>query len=93
MAIQFMNALLGKPARSTGRRRKFDDATKQRVQSELRDALLIYEKNNGKLPNEKHTARLVRTFAQVAGVTAEPITLKRSITRPVLKELKLRRRK
>jgi hypothetical protein len=91
MAVQFMNALLGKPARSTGRRRKFDDATKQRVQEDIRVRLRDHKRDHGELPSRKVIMSWTRTFAQVAGVTASRTTLRDVIIRPVLKGLRRRK--
>jgi hypothetical protein len=97
--IQIIEAVLGKSARSTGRRPNFDDALEQRMRDQLQSELLKYR---GKLPSAKHTAALVRKFAEDAGlvvrapkerakskdgkVSQQTLTLR--VTRPVLAKLR-----
>jgi hypothetical protein len=78
---------------SPGRPQIIDTDAMQRLRVTLRDELRRHLKHYEKLPSNKHTAVLVRTYAQMHGVNASPSTLKRHITRPVLRELGSGRRR
>jgi hypothetical protein len=72
----------------TGRPRTLDDDTVRRLQEifrrEIQRYLGFYD---GKLPSAKHTAALVRGIAVKTNAgEVSAITLKRHITRPVLRE-------
>jgi hypothetical protein len=87
--IQIIEGLLGKPARSTGAPRKFDAATKQRVQGEFRTRVLDWKAERGRLPLIKEILGNAQELAAAEGVNdASDRTLQRQIVSPVLKKLR-----
>jgi hypothetical protein len=87
--ILTIEALLGKPPRSTGRRRKFDDATKQRLQAELRTRALSWKADRGRFPSSKEILGSAYELAAAEGVNdASDLVLQRQIVSPVLRELR-----
>jgi len=72
-----------------GARRIFDDATEQLVQGQLR-AWIFTQRTKHCLqpgPAEKKTMKAVQKFAEAAGVSAKPGTLRRRIIDPVFRAL------
>jgi hypothetical protein len=78
---------------SPGRPQSIDPDTLQCLREALRDELQRYLKHYEKLPSAKHTAALVHDFAKKHGVVTGSQTLRRRITRPVLRELGFGRRR
>src|SRR5262245_25990229 len=72
-----------------GARRIFDDATEQLVQDQLR-AWIFTQRTKQCLqpgPAEQKTVKVVQKFAEAAGVSAKPGTLRRRIIDPVFRAL------
>jgi hypothetical protein len=89
MPIQFAGAILGKPARSTGRKRKFDDATKQRLRGKVRTRALSWKADHGRLPSLKQILGAAHKLAAAEGVNdASDRVLQRQVIGPVLRELR-----
>jgi hypothetical protein len=88
-----MDALLGKPARSTGCIPNFTEAEKQRLRELFRERALTWKaEHGGRLPTIKQSVGPAQKLVQDEGLESSDTILERQIIGPVLRELRAKKR-